>query len=111
MPTEGLNTGNLGMISPNQPSQGSSIGSMPANNQLMTSAGPSNQMQDVASTVTLATTVTPFGIYSNPTTNYLSAGGANSSSILYPNDVVTLDIYNNNNQYLVKRTNNWSNYF
>ena len=100
MPTEGLNTGNLGMISPNQPSQGSSIGSMPANNQLMTSAGPSNQMQDVASTVTLTTTVTPFGIYSNPTTNYLSAGGANSSSILYPNDVVTLDIYNNNNQYL-----------
>ena len=96
MPTEGLNTSELSQSTVG----GFTLGAAPAGSELLAgtaSALSSNLMQEVRSTPAI---VAPFGTYSNPTTNYTQVGGQNTSSILYPNDVVTLDIYNNNDQYL-----------
>ena len=98
MPTEGLNTSELSQSTVG----GFTLGAAPAGSELPAgiASALNTQPQDLVPTVQLVTTVTPFGIYSNPTTNYAQVGGQNTASILYPNDVVTLDIYNNNNQYL-----------
>lgn len=98
MPTEGLNTSELSQSTVG----GFTLGAAPAGSELLVGSASAlnTQAQDLVPTVQLVTTVTPFGIYSNPTTNYAQVGGQNTASILYPNDVVTLDIYNNNDQYL-----------
>ena len=52
------------------------------------------------STIQLPQPITPFGAYSRPVSDYPKNGGQTDAKLMYPNDIVRLDLYNNNNVLL-----------
>lgn len=58
------------------------------------------QSTPTQSTIQLPQAITPFGVYIRPVTEYAGQGGQADAKLMYPNDIVKLDLYNNNNVLL-----------